>query len=91
MGRPRIEDPVGKRTEKDYEYMRKYAAAYSKSEAGKAAKKRYEEDLVRVVLRLNPKYDSDILEYLAQDTGLPLATKIKAMLRELIAVKQLVR
>ena len=91
MARPRIEDPVRKRTEHDYEYMRNYASNYNNSEAGKAARKRYEEDLIRVVLRLNPKYDSDILEYLSKDTGLPLATQVKAMLRELITIKQLIK
>lgn len=82
----RKEDPVRKRSEEEYAAQAERQRAYRKTEAGKAAAARRKEYETEVKLRLHKVHDADILSALTDE--IPLATQLKDLLREAVAIRK---
>ena len=84
----RSDNPIRRRTDKDYEYQRNYQKEYEKTEAGLAAKKTYKEQITTIYLHLHATHDADILEFLQREPDLSKGGQVKALLREAINVRK---
>ena len=81
------EKPVFKRSEESYAKNRIYMREYAKTEAAKAAQRRYKEKTIQVKLTLNPERDADILE--ALDQTKPTAPQIVDLVRLALKAREM--
>lgn len=81
------ENPVFKRSEESYAKNRIYMREYGKTEAGKAAQRRYNEKTTQIKLTLNPDRDADILA--ALDLTKPIAPQIIDLVRLALKAREM--
>ena len=75
-----------KMSEHTMELNRQRARAYSRTEAGKQSRARYDEKITRVFINLNPEKDADIFEVLDMEQN--LATQLKQLIKEAVAIRK---
>lgn len=75
-----------KMSEHTMELNRQRAREYSRTEAGKQSRARYDEKITRVFINLNPEKDADIFEVLDMEQN--LATQLKQLIKEAVAIRK---